>query len=169
MEADAQLKSGVELLDAGIVTKCETAADLAAVIGAAEEHVAASLELYNGYAETGVDLDFHREMPFDDDNPAFASTGDNEGREAIAPVAVNAPYYVTKMYGSVLNTQGGPRRGVGGEVLDVEGNPIARLYATGEMGFIYGYAYNLGGNFSEAISSGRLAARSCSALDAIEG
>ena len=54
-----------------------------------------------------------------------------------------------------------------GEVLDVEGNPIPRLYAAGEMGCIYGYAYNLGGNFSEAISSGRLAARSISALEPI--
>ncbi len=168
VEADAQLKTGLELLDAGLVTKCETVADLAAALGASEEHVAASLDLYNGYAESGIDLDFHREMPFDDDNPAFANTGDNEGKEAIALVAVNAPYYVTRMYGSILNTQGGPRRGVGGEVLDVEGNPIPRLYAAGEMGCIYGYAYNLGGNFSEAISSGRLAARTCSALPAVE-
>ncbi len=32
----------------------------------------------------------------------------------------------------------------------------------------HSYAYNLGGNFSEAISSGRLAARTCSALPAVE-
>ncbi len=168
MEADTQLTTGEELLSAGLCTKCETVAELAEAIGASEEHVAASLELYNGYAETGVDLDYHREMPFDDDNPAFTNTEANDDSDQIELVAINAPYYVVRMYGSVLNTQGGPRRGAKGEVLDVEGNPIPRLYAAGEMGCVYGYAYNLGGNFSEAISSGRLAARSCSALEALE-
>lgn len=155
--------SGMELVDRGIMTKCDTVADVAALIGADETVLAAEIDAYNSYCETGVDPDFHREIIQDADNPAFANTGDNAEHVDLFPVS--APYYVVRIFGSILNTQGGPRRGAKGEVLNVKGEPIPRLYAAGEMGCIYGYAYNLGGNFSEAISSGRLAARSISALE----
>jgi predicted oxidoreductase len=75
------------------------------------------------------------------------------------------PYYAIQMWPLIINTQGGPRRGVGGEVLDVEGNPIPRLYEAGELGCVYSYMYNGGGNVSEALSSGRLAARNIAALE----
>ena len=65
----------------------------------------------------------------------------------------------------VINSQGGPKRDAKGGVVDVAGNAIPRLFAAGEMGCIYPYKYNVGGNFSEAISSGRLAARSAAALE----
>ncbi len=45
---------------------------------------------------------------------------------------------------------------------------IPRLYGAGEMGCIYPYKYNVGGNFSEAISSGRLTMRSASKLESWE-
>ena len=160
--------SGPELLDAGIIVKCDTIADLAAATGAPEEHLQATLDSYNAYVDAEEDLDYHREVPFDADNPAFVNTGDSqEATDKVTFKKVEPPYYVTQMFGSVLNTQGGPKRGVAGEVLDTDGNPISRLYAAGEMGCIYAYLYNLGGNFSEAISSGRLAARSCGALEPI--
>ena len=44
--------------------------------------------------------------------------------------------------------------------------PIARLYSTGELGAIYVNEYNGGGNFSDAIASGRVAARHCASLEA---
>ena len=72
------------------------------------------------------------------------------------------------MYTGTLNTQGGPRRGTDGSVLKVDGTSIPRLYAAGEMGTIYSYNYNGGGNVSEAMSSGRLAARSIGALESWE-
>ena len=161
-----QLKTGPELLKAGLCDKCDTVSDLAAATGIPEEHLAVTIDTYNGYVEAGADPDFHREIPVDVDNPAFANT-EETASEHVALLPITAPYYVVKMFPTVLNTQGGPKRGTKGEVLDVEGNPIPRLYSAGEMGCIYGYAYNLGGNFSEAISSGRLAARSASALDSL--
>lgn len=161
------LTTGAELLDAGIATKCDTAADIAEVIGTTEEHVQGTLDTYNGYCDAQEDLDYHREVPFDANNPAFVNTGDTTDDDKVELVRIEAPYYVVQMHGSVLNTQGGPKRGAKGEVLDTDGNPIPRLYSAGEMGCIYAYLYNLGGNFSEAISSGRLAARSASALDPI--
>lgn len=162
-------KSGQDLLDRGILTKCETVADIAALTGAPQEHIQETLDAYAGYAETGVDLDYHREVPFDEDNPAFVNTNVTQSASSGDGIdAVNPPYYVGRLFGSVLNTQGGPKRGAKGEVLDVNGDPIPRLFAAGEMGCIYAYLYNLGGNFSEAISSGRLAARSAGALEPLE-
>ena len=56
----------------------------------------------------------------------------------------------------------------GEEAMRVDGTPVSRLYAAGEMGTIYSYNYNGGGNVSEAMSSGRLAARSIDALESWE-
>ena len=79
--------------------------------------------------------------------------------EAFDLIPISAPYYVTKLYGCMYNTQGGPRRSANCEILDVDGNPIPGLYSAGEMGCEYAYIYNVGGNISEAVSSGRRAAR----------
>lgn len=47
-----------------------------------------------------------------------------------------------------------------GQVLDVFGEPIKRLYAAGEMnGGVHGAAYMTGTAFGKALSFGRLAAR----------
>ena len=66
----------------------------------------------------------------------------------------------------MLNTQGGAKRNGACEVLDLEGNPIPRLYSAGEFGTIYGYMYNGGGNISEAVASGRVAGQNSAVLDA---
>ena len=66
---------------------------------------------------------------------------------------------------TLLNTQGGPRRSAKGEVLDIEGKPIPRLYAAGEMGPVYAFLYNGGGNLSEGMASGRIAVRNAGALE----
>lgn len=39
------------------------------------------------------------------------------------------------------NTQGGPRRNVEAQVLDVFGEPIPRLYSSGELGSMWGLIY----------------------------
>ena len=146
--------------------KCETVAELAAATGIDEAALQNTLTKYNGYAASGHDVEFHREIAQDLDNPSSINT-DTIKTTDFTLTAIEPPYYCFEMTPIILNTQGGPKRGVGGEVLDVEGNPIPRLYSAGEMGCIYGYKYNLGGNFGEAISSGRLAARSCSKLESL--
>lgn len=57
----------------------------------------------------------------------------------------------------LLNTQGGPKRNARGEILDVWGGPIKRLYGAGEMGSIWGFLYQSGGNLGECLASGRIA------------
>ena len=49
--------------------------------------------------------------------------------------------------------------------MSVDGTLIPRLFGAGELGAIYPYNYNGGGNVSEAIASGRLAARQIALLE----
>jgi succinate dehydrogenase/fumarate reductase flavoprotein subunit len=48
-------------------------------------------------------------------------------------------------------------------VIDVNGNPIKRLYSAGELGSIWGILYPGGGNVTEALSFGRIAGRNAAA------
>ncbi len=76
-----------------------------------------------------------------------------------------APYYAVELIASTLGTKGGPRTDVDGNVLDVDGDPIAGLYAAGNAmagptGMVYGGA---GGTLGPALvfgfRAGRAAAR----------
>ena len=60
---------------------------------------------------------------------------------------------------SFINTQGGPRRDKDARVIGVDGAPIPRLYSAGELGSIYGFLYQGGGNVGECFAFGRIAGR----------
>ena len=60
----------------------------------------------------------------------------------------------------VLNTDGGPRRNEKAQILDLDGNPIPRLYSAGEFGSVWCDKYQGAGNISECLAFGRIAARS---------
>ena len=173
-----------EYLDAGQIVTGETPEELAEAMGMDPATVAATINNYNEGAANGVDPNYGRGTAV---YSAFnygaqgdaANKGHSEATEAgggdmeptIRPfnlVPLQAPYYAVHLYTAVLNTQGGPRRDVDGGVLKFDGTTVPRLYAAGEMGTIYSYNYNGGGNVSEALSSGRLAARSAGALQAWE-
>ena len=47
--------------------------------------------------------------------------------------------------------------------------PIARLYAAGELGSVFGHIYMAGGNLAECFVGGRNAAREASALPPWDG
>ena len=65
------------------------------------------------------------------------------------------PYGIA-LWPCLLNTQGGPRRNVRGEILDTRGKPIRRLYGAGELGSIWGFLYQSGGNLGECLGLGRM-------------
>jgi succinate dehydrogenase/fumarate reductase flavoprotein subunit len=48
-------------------------------------------------------------------------------------------------------------------VLDMDGQPIPRLYAAGELGSIWGVLYQGGSNNAESIAFGRIAGRNAAA------
>jgi succinate dehydrogenase/fumarate reductase flavoprotein subunit len=69
------------------------------------------------------------------------------------------------VYPTMLNTQGGPKRNKNAEVVDPWGRPIPRLYSSGELGSIYGWIYQGGGNVGECLAFGRRAGEQSAALN----
>jgi predicted oxidoreductase len=69
------------------------------------------------------------------------------------------PYYAVAAWPLISNTQGGPVHDPRQRVLDSFGEPIAGLYAAGELGSIFGHLYLLGGNLSECFIGGQTAGR----------
>jgi succinate dehydrogenase/fumarate reductase flavoprotein subunit len=66
------------------------------------------------------------------------------------------PYYAVQIFPAFVNTQGGPRRNEKGQILRPDGSEIRRLYSAGELGSIYGYLYQGGGNLGECMAFGRI-------------
>jgi len=69
------------------------------------------------------------------------------------------PYYALELTPSFINTQGGPRRDKDAHVVGIDGNAIPRLYSAGELGSIYAFLYQGGGNVGECFAFGRIAGR----------
>ena len=82
------------------------------------------------------------------------------GRDSETLEPINKPpYYGIPIVPTFLNTQGGPRRNRKAQVVNPFGEPIPRLYSAGELGSIYGFLYQAGGNIGECLAFGRIAAR----------
>jgi succinate dehydrogenase/fumarate reductase flavoprotein subunit len=146
-------------LDNEIIVKADTPRELAEKIGIDPDGLEATIATYTGYVAANNDPDYGR-------GHELRSPGEEKPIvERFDLVPITPPYYALEQCHTLLNSQGGPKRGVNGEVLDTKGQPIPRLYAAGEMGTVYGYLYNGGGNWSECLASGRLAARSANSLD----
>jgi succinate dehydrogenase/fumarate reductase flavoprotein subunit len=132
-------------IDKGWITKGETIADLASNLGMKPEELNATVTRYNGNCKNYVDPDFDRQ------------------KGSLIPLE-KPPYYAVKIHPIMYNTQGGPRRNSKCQVVDPNGQPIARLYTAGELGSFWGWMYNGGGNNAECLCTGQIAARNIVAL-----
>jgi succinate dehydrogenase/fumarate reductase flavoprotein subunit len=115
-----------EHLAAGVWVRADSVAELAGALGLPADALADTVERFNGFAERGVDEDFHRgEDPYD---RYFASgPGPNP---CLVPVD-RPPYYAARVVLSDLGTKGGLRTDTDARVLDAEDSPIPGLYAAG--------------------------------------
>ena len=164
---EGNIPSMEDLVERGIIAKCENAADLAAITGFDADVLQGTLDRWNGFAAAGEDRDFGRgverdELGYPVDHPLF------NGITKIKPYELEMlefPLYVTQLRPTFLNTQGGPKRNINCQIVDVNDEPIPRLYGAGELGAIYANEYNGGGNLSETIANGRTAARHCASLE----
>ncbi len=109
------------------------------VVGIEPAALAKTIADYNAACAAGKDAQFGR-------RPA-----------TLKPVS-KPPYYAMQVIECQTNTQGGPERNKFNQTLDMDGKPIPRLYSVGELGSIYGFLYNGGGNVPEAYATGRIAA-----------
>lgn len=119
----------------------------------------ATITRFNGFAETGKDLDFQRgEAPID---KHFHQPGKNNDKPNpwMYPIADQGPYYAIILAPGSLDTKGGPVTDVLGRVVDTKDQVIDGLYASGNCsGSPTGQAYwGAGGTLGPAITFGFLA------------
>ena len=92
-------------------------------------------------------------------NAACAAASDADWSRpptSMLPVA-RPPYVFAPVWPVVSNTQGGPVHDAAQRILRPDGTAIARLYAAGEMGSVFGHLYMSGGNIAECFVGGRIA------------
>jgi 3-oxosteroid 1-dehydrogenase len=91
-----------------------------------------TIDRFNGFAERGVDEDFHRgEKPiqFVFNGPVKEEPG--RTNPTMWPISGQGPYYAALVTGGTLDTKGGPRTNPDGQVLDDTGTPVPGLYGVG--------------------------------------
>ena len=105
-----------------------------------------TVNTYNQYCAAGEDLDFGRRP------------------SSLLPL-LTPPFYAMEVIDCQTNTMGGPVHNKLAQVIDVDGEPIPRLYAAGEFGSIWGLLYPSGRNVTEALAMGKIAAEHAVTLE----
>jgi succinate dehydrogenase/fumarate reductase flavoprotein subunit len=127
-------------VEKGWIKKADTLRELAALINIPSAALEATVARFNTFAEDGKDADWDR--------------------EAKTMAALNTPpFYAMELTPAFVNTQGGPRRNKDAQIMGVDGDAIGRLYSAGELGSIYSFLYQGGGNIGECFAFGRIAGR----------
>ncbi len=123
----------------GWIKKADTIAELSKTIGVDPAALDRTVESWNANCAEGRDPDYGR-------------------KRMLSPID-HPPFYAIEISPAFVNTQGGPRRNAKGQIVRPDGSPIARLYSAGELGSIYGYLYQGGGNLGECMAFGRISGR----------
>ena len=104
------------------------------------ENLKQTVARFNGFARTGVDLDFHRgEFDYDREWTTFPPTIPGakwppEGTKnyTMYPLSDTGPYFAMILGAGTLDTNGGPIINDKAQVLDAENKPITGLYGAGD-------------------------------------
>ncbi len=126
-------------INRGWIKRGETLSELSRVLGLNPDLVQQSVGRWNHMCEKGKDTDFCR-LP-----------------GTMIPIK-DPPFYGMQAWPVVSNTQGGPEHNAQQQILNIEGYPIPRLYAVGELGSLFGHLYLEAGNISECFVGARIAA-----------
>ncbi|GAA2041072.1 FAD-dependent oxidoreductase [Yaniella flava] len=119
-----------------------TLAELAELTGIEPEQLAETVEQFNADARTGVDTAFGRGSTAQDRHLGDASV---EPNPCMAPLETG-PYYAVPLHAGALGTSGGLATNHDGQVLDRFQEPIAGLYAAGNVsGGVFRNTYPGGG------------------------
>ncbi|WUI30951.1 3-oxosteroid 1-dehydrogenase [Nocardia sp. NBC_00416] len=155
----ASLQPGLKFpsrwMENDLIVKAATLNELAEKIGVPAEKLAATVERFNAFAESGEDEDYGRgDSQYDryygdptvKPNPCLASL-------------VQGPFYAAKMVPGDLGTKGGLVADTAARVLREDGTPIEGLYASGNVSTpVMGHTYaGPGATIGPAIAFGYLA------------
>ena len=130
-----------------VVGRFDSLAKLAQHYGVHQSSLEKSVRRYNGFQEQRQDPDFSK--------PILADS---------RPIEI-PPFYAARIWPKVHHTMGGARIDAKTRVLDLDGQPIPKLFAAGEVtGGVHG-ACRLGGNaITECLCFGRIAGRMASSI-----
>ena len=132
-------------LESRILHKAGSLGELAAMMKIDETEFAATITAWNGACEA-------------QDDHAY-------GRPATSMVKISTPpFYYAEVWPICSNTHGGPVHDADQCVLDAYGKPIARLFAAGELGGVFGHLYISGGNLAECFVGGWTAGRNAARM-----
>lgn len=119
----------------------QTFDEFAEAVGIDADVLEYEIERYNGFCETGVDLDFARGGQYE-----LRNTTLDESLPNPCLGQITEPFYVGELAVSSLGTRGGLMVNTDSQVLDVNGNVIEGLYACGtDAGCPLGGSYAGGG------------------------
>jgi 3-oxosteroid 1-dehydrogenase len=140
------------------VAKADTLAALAAKIGVDAQNLPATVNRFNDLAGQLDDQDFARGKT---DYDRFYGDRSREGAGATLGALTKAPFYAVEIKMGALGTNGGPKTNAQGQILDVDGEPIAGLFGAGNVisaptGSVYAGA---GGTLGPALTFGYIAGR----------
>jgi 3-oxosteroid 1-dehydrogenase len=141
---------------AGVVAKASSIERLAERIELPAGELRATVERFNGFADGGVDADFHRgESRYDH----YYGDPRNRPNPSLGALRI-APFYAVRMVPGDLGTKGGLRTDTRGRVLRADGSPIDGLYAAGNVSSpVMGHTYaGPGATIGPAMTFGYLAA-----------
>lgn len=120
----------------------DSLAELAELTGIDADQLAATVEQFNADARTGVDTAFGRGSTEQDRHLGDASV---EPNPCMTPLETG-PYYAVPLHAGALGTSGGLATNHDGQVLDRHQEPIAGLYAAGNVsGGVFRNTYPGGG------------------------
>ena len=120
-------KTPEEWITGGYMKRADSLRELAAQCGVDPDGLEATVERFNGFAETGVDLDFHRG---EGGHERFQGDYTNKPNPSLGPLD-KPPYYAVAIYPGDVGTSGGLMTDEHARVLDDSGEPIPGLYAAG--------------------------------------
>jgi 3-oxosteroid 1-dehydrogenase len=142
--------------DAGVVIKDTTIEGLATKLGMRPNTLRATVERFNGFAQTGQDLDFRRGVSAYDHYYTDPAVQPNS---CLAVLKV-APYYAFKIQPGDLGTKGGLVTDARARVLRPNGQVIPGLYAAGNASAaVMGRSYaGAGATIGPAMTFGYVAA-----------
>jgi len=155
--SSALLAGGKSLRANGTVVSADTIEELAARLHIDPAALRATVERFNGFTRSGVDLDFGRGRTVYDNYYGDPSVKPNPN---LGPLE-KGPFTAVKVVPGDLGTKGGLLTDENGQVLTEAGAPIAGLYAAGNTtASVMGRTYpGPGSTIAPAMVFGYLAAR----------
>ncbi len=116
-----------EWITSGYMKRADSLRELAEQCGIDPAGLEATIERFNSFASTGVDLDFHRGMG---GHERFQGDFTHKPNPSLGPID-KAPYYAVALYPGDVGTSGGVLTDEFARVLDTSHEPIPGLYAAG--------------------------------------